>query len=234
MPVVSPVAVASAAATGLPILFLDTCALLEVLRFAQRPRKNLPQDIASVQRIAALSVGPSPGVVLVASSLLSREWCENEQSVRNQVERHLNELHDMLQHVADCGTSLGVNVVAPQVRQAGLVPALDALATVLRGAVQELVPTPSIESAAFRRELGGIGPAQKGKQCLKDCIIAETLLDFAASTQAPGRGPLVFLTYNSHDFAEGSKPHADLAADFSHHGVRLALNWSWAAHSLGL
>jgi len=74
-----------------------------------------------------------------------------------------------------------------------------------------------------------------GLLSLGDCVLAEALLEFAAATLAAGRGPLVFLTYNTNDFtAGGAAPHADLAADFTPLGIQLMTHWKWAAHSLGI
>lgn len=96
--------------------------------------------------------------------------------------------------------------------------------------------SPTVELAAYRRELAGRGPAHKGtKKCLKDCLVAESLLEFADATPLTARGPLVFLTYNHKDFTSGgTKPHVDLAADFLRLGIQLVTSWGWAVHSLGI
>lgn len=95
--------------------------------------------------------------------------------------------------------------------------------------------TQSIKLAAYGREVNGIGPARKGKQCIKDCTIVESLLCFTEELRSRSPVNLVFLTSNKEDFSDGgSKPHADLQGDFARLAIQLSFNWGMAAHSLNL
>lgn len=236
MPAVTLAQAVQAVAGGLPVLFVDTCALLEVVRFAERERTSLAADLAAASRVLAAQTAGTAGLVMVTSEIVQTEWQDNQRSVLTQVETHVQRVDEDALRVIACATSLGQTIAPPQLPALRVPAALHAFAERMLGAALELPHTTEIGMAAFKRELAGKGPAKKGsKKCLKDCIVTETLLDFARSVPKTGRGPLVFLTYNHRDFASGGqKPHADLAGDFAQLGIDLAFNWSWAAHSLGI
>lgn len=52
----------------------------------------------------------------------------------------------------------------------------------------------AIQLAAYRHETHGLGPARKGRQCLKDCIIVETVLAVARATCCHFQGRFALLS----------------------------------------
>ncbi|MGA2451352.1 MAG: hypothetical protein ABTD50_22060 [Polyangiaceae bacterium] len=233
---VAPVAQAArTAAGGIPILFLDTCALLEIIRFAQRPRPRLQADIEAASGARAAQSATLPRLLVVTAELVRDEWLRN-QDVLTEVEAHVRDVQDHADRVVASGTYLGRSIAAPLALPALRIPAaLHTLAGDLLADAVEIASSPAIDGAAFRRQLAGRGPARRGKDCLGDCVIAETLLEFAAAVRPAGRRPLVFLTYNTNDFTSGgAMPHSDFAADFNRLGIQLVTKWNWAAHSLGI
>lgn len=226
--------IAPAVAT-VPTLFLDTCALLEIIRFAQRPRAQLSLDVEAAWRLLSLHLNAPSALALVTSDVVAREWGDNEVSVLSQVEKHLLEVDEHIRRVAECSAALGSGVQHTLMSTCGLPKTLHYVANAMLSCSLLWHSTPGVERAAFLRQFNRRGPSRKGKDCLNDCIVAEALIDFARQTSGVGRGPIVFLTYNHRDFCDGGRRvHADLASDFSSLNIHLALSWSWAAHSLGL
>lgn len=237
MPIVSLAQAVLAAGAGGRLLFIDTCALLEIVRFAERKRAALASEVSAASRTLVAQTGSPQRLVVLTAEIVRTEWSENERGVLQQVEKHVERAHEDAVRVVTCGSSLGQTILpSPALPALGVPIALHAVAeSILTGAL-EITATPAVQNGAFTRELKGQGPARRGsKKCLKDCLIAETLLEFARATHGSGRGPIVFLTYNHHDFTSGgTKPHVDLAADFARLDIELLTKWSWAAHSLGL
>lgn len=236
MAVVSLADAVQAATPGLPILFVDTCSLLEILRFGKRARNNLQSDLGAATRARGRQTAAPPSLLVVTSDLVGVEWARNEQGVLTEVEDHVRNVQANTARIVDCGTYLG-QVIAPPLDLAplGVPAALHALAADLLADSKEIARSQPIEGAAFARQLAVKGPASRGKDCLGDCVVAETLLAFAAAVPMASRGRLVFLTYNTKDFTNGAAmPHVDLAADFTRLRIELVTDWGWAAHSLGI
>ena len=79
--------------------------------------------------------------------------------------------------------------------------------------------------------------ASKGKDSMKDCVVAEIYLDAARQLRAAGlHSAIVFVSSNTKDYCEqvGTVLRADLAQEFAVLGMEYAPNLAAAKHSLGL
>jgi hypothetical protein len=219
----------------MPVLFIDTCSLLDIPRIVERSRKPGP-EIDAAQRVLAAARGQTGNVALFVAEVVLAEWATNMPVVVEKLIAHVARVDEDAARIAGCARSLELGSLAATKLHDLRVPHL--LLEIAEALLQEATvveETEAIRLAAYRRETKGIGPARKGKQCLKDCTIAESLLRFTEELRPRNPADLVFLTANTEDFSDGgSKPHADLQGDFARLAINLNFTWGWAAHSLGL
>lgn len=213
----------------------DTCSLLDIPRIVERARKPGP-EIDAAQRVLAAARGQTGKIALFIAEVVLAEWATNMPVVVEKLAAHVVKVEKDAARIAGCVRALGLaDLTAPKLRELRVPHRLLEIAEALLQEATVIEETQSIQLAAFGREIRGIGPARKGKQCLKDCTIAESLLRFTEELRARSPAALVFLTSNTEDFSNGgSKPHPDLQGDFTRLTIQLNLSWEWAAHSLGL
>jgi PIN domain len=233
--VLDAAAAAAQVPAGTPILFIDTCSLLDIPRVVERARKPGP-EIDAAQRVLAAARGPTRKVALFIAEVVLAEWATNMPVVVEKLTAHVIKVEEDAARIAACGRALGhANLAATKLRELRLPHVLLEIAEALLQEATVIEETQMIRLAAFGREIKGTGPARKGKQCLKDCTIAESLLRFTEELRPRSPAGLVFLTSNTEDFSDGgSKPHPDLQGDFVRLAIQLNFSWGWAAHSLGL
>lgn len=226
-----------AAGPTVPVLVLDTCALLDILRVPIRAAdaKRAESVVRAASNVLAAVQGMPPRAHLLVAEVVLTEWSNNLPGVELTLTRHVSKLQADIDRLIACGSALGLPV--PLTRSA----ALDA--SPLRRLAENLLATAhvvsidgDIETAAFRRALRCIGPARKGKESLGDCAVAETLLRSVGSLRNAGFGGVaVFLSSNKEDFSNGgSLPHPDLEPDFKRLGIQWCVPWNHAVHAMGI
>jgi hypothetical protein len=235
MAVLDAAAAAAQVPAGVPVLVIDTCSLLDIPRVVERERKPAPEIDAAQRVLDAARARPLRVALFVAERVLS-EWATNKPVVLKKLEAHVAKVEDDLARIAACARPLGLAHLAATELQGMRVPhRLLEIAEALLQEATVIEETEPIKLAAFRREMMGTGPARRGKQCLSDCTIAESVLCLTSELRARSSAALVFLTSNKEDFSDGgSLPHSDLQGDFARLAIQLNFGWAWAAHSLGL
>jgi len=216
-----------------PVLFLDTCALLDVLRVASE-REDAPHRIIPAAEEVAAKASSSPRQMwLLGAERLDVEWDDNVRGVLDtigghiaRVDRSLARLHAAARSVSSIPTearsgdfSFVTAVRAPQLGPFELPERLrDICERVLRVLIR-LSPDADILRAAELRSMRGLKPAAKGKREHADCLIIETCFALCKSLRSRGFVErCAFVSSNTADFyGEGSplRPHEDLAGECS-------------------
>src|SRR5712691_4766352 len=83
MPIIAEAA-QQLSADNLPVLFIDTCILLDVIR---APLRKIPGCIQSAVELSEMQA--QSRCRIVASSMIQKEWGINEPAVMGELERHL-------------------------------------------------------------------------------------------------------------------------------------------------
>jgi hypothetical protein len=235
MAVLDAAAAAQLVPAGLPVLVIDTCSLLDIPRVLERERKPAPEIEAARHVLVAAQARPRRVALFVAERVLS-EWATNKPGVIAKLDAHVARVEEDLARIAACARPLGLAPMAATELHAMRLPHL--LLEIAEAILQEatvIEETEPIKLAAYMREIRGTGPAKRGKQCLSDCTIAESLLGLTAGLRTRSSAALVFLTSNKEDFSDGgSQPHPDLQGDFARLVIQLNFRWAWAVHSLAL
>lgn len=217
------------AADGLPVLFIDTCVLLDVIR---APLRKIPSCIESAIELAEMQA--QSGCKIVASSMIQNEWRVHEEAIVNELGRHLaSRDQDALAFHEACElVKVPLSFGKPLYQSAGLVAKLSDLSgNLLKNAIQ-LLPSGETTAKATSRTLASGRPARKGRG-LQDCIIIEEYLELCRQLQARGFAKAkVFCSSNTGDYEEGLKLHETLATEFGTVGLVFTNKLHWAVNEL--
>jgi hypothetical protein len=215
-----------------PVVFLDTCAILDV---ARAPARQQSASVAAADALHAHAVATPPKVYLLAADIVSVEWADNIPEARKEMVRTAAEFEH--------GLSAFRYSLTPMDPPDTL--ALDALAIVLakfaternnflvdlENRSQQLLNAcrlidrdPSATSAALDRVVAKRRPSHKKE--VKDSYILEHCL-LVARELAATVPFMLFVSSNTSDFvaSKGSTDlHSDLRADFATAGLTYAVS----------
>ena len=92
----------SAAATGVPVLLIDTCSILDVMRDPTRETLRIHERRAGLDLLAAAEGGAG-----VVAHQVALEFAEHDQSVQDEAERALKRLRGQIDRVNQLSAILG-------------------------------------------------------------------------------------------------------------------------------
>jgi len=217
----------------LPVLFADTCSLVDVIRAPMRPNKLKGCVLGATELRQLVSVAPIR-CRLVAPSFVPGEWLDHAASERTNLRNHLAELDE---YAADFhSTCSHVGIAPPFGKPAysivGLPDRLFDLSKLLLDNAIHLEPQDDTNMRAFGRAIKCTPPSKKGGE-VKDCTIVEECLEVCRLLGAAGfTRRLVFCTSNTADYCEGKNLHPAIAVDFAAVGLTFTTNLPWAVHEL--
>lgn len=216
-----------------PVLLLDNCAILDLIRYTARP-KNTPLPAAA--KIAAAVQSTPARCWLVKASLTDKEYADNHPQARDELGRFFTDLQESMDRFRAACAVLGVACPAPFGWPAQFVDVHVALAEQLLRTAVSLDGDAAIQQRAFAdRVILKRRPAHAG--AIKDAVMVEEYLELARLVRQGGfAGPMVFLTSNTNDFCAADKKalHPDLTTDFAATQLDLALVWPQAVAMLGV
>ncbi len=230
MPNVAAVA-AHLTAADLPVIFLDTCVLLDVIRAIKRRYANCVEH--AWRLLTAATIAPRQCSVVV-SHLVQHEWGANQQELLDDASRHLVEIHEQSGHFHDACGVFGIVPGFPRANYAGL-----GVAVGMHELSQQLLNCATVIDAdnecsgrAMTRVINNLPPSKQSGEA-KDCTILEEYLAVCSRLHAAGfPRKLVFCPSNKTDYCDHSHLPVNLAADFAAVGLRLTSNLSWGFHDV--
>ena len=217
------------------ILCLDTCSILDILRYPLRPQDlKVEEHEANLRllRIAELGIDIEVRMACV---------------VREEYKEHVDRIQD---HADDSFTGYknGIHKFDRLVNLHGNDGTIDlehweGHVQRCRNAadrwmqVAKIVPTPSyIVNRAFTRVRKRLRPAKTGNESMKDCVILETYLDYVSKIDRSSSRKVVFVSSNTSDFANdrGNEVADELRSEFNTLGLDYAPNMRKVGGLLGL
>lgn len=224
------------AAAGLPVLCIDTCSLLDIIRDPSR-ETALPHNAAAAMNLVQLMEGGSSVTCLLADQVRS-ELATHQQSVTDEATRGMQKMRESIERVDGL-----VSAFAPHVRtdiRHWSDHVANAVAVIQRwvGASVAAPQSPDVPMRAYSRVMHARAPARKGKDSLADCVVLETYIEAAAQLRQRGmKTPIVLLSSNVQDYTappSRSVLHPDLQSEFNSFGVAYATGFGMAKSLLRL
>jgi hypothetical protein len=216
-----------------PVLFLDTCILLDAIRATYRCLGS-----GYVQRaveLRTLLTSNPPQCALVVASIVPTEWSDYAPKVRDEVRSHLMKIQDQAVHFHDACATLGIPLTfgRPFYPGVGLADGLyDLSKSLLDGSIR-LDRDSGCESRGVGRVVAKKPPSKQGGE-VKDCVIVEECLELTRQLRANGFArKCVFSTSNMNDYGgPGGGLHPILAAEFAMVSLAFTADLPWAIHEL--
>ncbi len=214
-----------------PVLFLDTCILLDIIRSTHRCLTKYAERASELSRLAAAS---PPSCTIVVSSIVPQEWNDNAQAVMEEALRHLRKMEEQSSHFHDACQALGISVATPRTRygQSSLAEALRDLSRSLLDRAIRLDADAQSHVRAVARVVNRLPPALRRE--VKDSAIIEEYLAVCRGLQAAGFArKRVFCTSNTEDYCEaGNQLHSNLVVEFSACSLFFTTNLPWALQEI--
>jgi hypothetical protein len=227
-------AVAKIQASGLPVLFADTCILLDVIRAPLRPADLLVCVEAALELLQFITAPPAR-CTLVAASFVAREWYRHAAYETDSLRAHLTRIDGEADRLHQFCSQVGITPTFPKpdYRLTSLAERLNDVSRRLLDAALHLEPDQECIIRAHGRATNYTAPSLKGGE-VKDSTIVEECLEVSRQLQAAGFSPKrVFCTSNRNDYCEkGSRLHSTLAADFGAAGLGFATSLPWAVNEI--
>jgi hypothetical protein len=223
-------------AQAAPLLCLDTCAVLDLMRDPTRTGTQVNNGACAKFLLERVDGG---ALVVVVAEQVATEFACHVQQVHDETQAAMKRLAGQIGQV---DALVAVHALAPsapldtahwschgaQTRQ----HAERWLAVALR-----LQHSDALAASAFRRVNQARAPARPGKDSSKDCLIVETYVDAVTRLRQAGfTAPAVFVSSNTKDFTDNNAAvlRPELAADFATAGLIYAPNFGAVRHHLGL
>ena len=215
-----------------PVLFLDTCIYLDIIRATDRCLKGFVQ---SGSDLLALLMAVPPQCTLVAASMIPTEWKDNAQKVRDDVNGNLGKIQERASMFHEACGILGISpgFGRPSYAGVGLVERLHDLSKELLDRSVQLGNDSQSTLRGVNRVVCKIPPSKQGGE-LKDCVIVEEYMGLTRQLRANGfTSKCVYCTSNMKDYGDqNGKLHPALDAEFGTIDLRFTSNLPHAVYEL--
>lgn len=227
--------IVSLAVLGSPVLCVDTCTVLDVIRDITREAVVLSDASAGLSLLAAAETGSD--LIVFMAEQVTLELATLVAGVEQEALSGLAKFQTQAQRIHDVAVAYGaqgafqINHLDGHVNRAKTV--LNRWQSVAR-----LVPqNDDVTKRAFRRVNEPRTPARRGKESMKDCVIVEAYIETASQLRAAGLiAPIVFASSNTKEYYAPNTRHLqnDIDADLSTVLLDYAPNFGAAKYLLGL
>ena len=220
---------------GVPILCLDTCSILDVMRDPTRDSARAPDALAALHLLDKMEAGLD--LIGLIADQVHLEFNAHVDPVQQEAEHALKKLRDQLKRIDEIAIAFGAAANTNLLH-------LDAHVTRTRAVVNRWIAAAAaakqssdIASRALIRLNQARTPARKGKDSMKDCVVIETYLEVIGQLRRSGlTSKVVFISSNTKDYTgeTGSHLRQDLAGEFAALSIEYASNFSMARYLLAL
>jgi hypothetical protein len=216
-----------------PILCLDTCDFLDILRCFEE-RGNKQGEVG--RRLLDVLIADPDRVQVVITELVRHEWGQNLEDAKRKAFGYLQEMEQRIERVINSCEHAQIVVVRPSIKlaQIPLVEGLIDLAERLM--IQALILEKDFEciEKALARVMDKRRPSHRGE--IKDSIHLEHYLEFSRRLSQTGfTEPRIFVSGNRSDFWDGPPQlHRDLRIEFDEVGLQFFGKLDAALGRLGI
>lgn len=203
-------------AASAPVLMIDTCSLLDIVREPMRQDCKLGNIKAAMAMLLAAEAG-SKLTVLIAEQV-ALELNDNTTEVMRVAGNAMNRYITQAQHIDLVAMEFGAT---GSMSTAHLVDHVVRAKTILDRWVTigiQVPAGPAVSQKAMHRVRHGIAPSKRGTENSKDCFVIESYLEVAAQLNAAGFAErMVFGSSNTNEYLDpvSKQPPSPLDADLT-------------------
>jgi hypothetical protein len=227
-----PLDVATVARRSVPVLCIDTCSLLDIMRDPTRDKPSPNERQAAVDLVSELENG---NLVCLVAELVATEFGEHDIRIQQEALKAIKKLNAQ---VAQANESHGIFRPPRAINLIHLedqvVPARAIVGRWL-GAACTALSSAEILAKATGRVIRNVAPAAKGKESTKDCVIFETYLAaVGALRDHQMTSNAVFLSSNVNEYLDMRRTvKSDIQQDLDRLLLTYAPNMAAAKYQLG-
>jgi len=229
---VTPFDPAAIAALSVPVLCIDTCSLLDIMRDPTRDGAQARDRQAAIDLTQRLE---NEDLICLVAEQVEIEFAEHDANVQSEAATAICKLRERVDranqiHAAFLG-AVSVNLTHLD----GMVASARKIITCWTSAAYRVPSSTAIFTSAMDRVNRNISPARRGKDSVKDCVVLETYLTAVDALRAAGLPTnAVFLSSNTKEYlTDGKVLKPDLVPDFTRTNIAYAPNMSAAKAILG-
>jgi hypothetical protein len=220
---------------AVPVLCVDTCAVLDLMR---DPTRETALPRIRKAGLDLVDLAEQGGLAILLADQVALEFAANEPDVREEASRALRKLRQQVERLDELAGVYGAKGTAEMGHLDDHVDRARAVVARLMDVAICVTPSNDIPGRAMVRVNEARAPAAKGKESFKDCVVFETYLEAGAQLRAGGcQAPIVFVSSNPKEYFEpggGSVLKADIAHDLGIPGMAFAVSMEHAKNALGL
>jgi hypothetical protein len=223
------------ATLGAPILCVDTCTILDVIRDITRESIRSSDLHAGLTLVTAAE--SNTDLVVLMAEQVSIELNANLQAVQDEANEKLEKFVKHAQRIHEIATVFGASGAFITSHFDGHVSRARLLLDRWAAVARNVPSNPQIVGRALTRVNAPRTPARKGKESMKDCTVVETYLEVAQQLRSQGlKAPIVFASSNTKEYYAPNTFHlqSDIAIDLAAVKIDFAPTFGAAKHSLGL
>lgn len=206
-----------------PVIFFDTCTLLDIVRSATR--KDIHSEIVSS---ATTLISLFDDKWLLATEVVNKEWQNNIDNVEREVRNAISNLHNnalMFQETLKYSPSVDKWDYSKDFKSYKLEKELRSVSDNLRKSLILIKDDENCILRANKRVVNGIAPASKGKAEFKDCSIIEHYLELSRKLKSLNFVyPVFFVSSNKNDFGTEYDIKEPLKTDFENTNLKYLNN----------
>jgi hypothetical protein len=221
------------ASAGVPVLCIDTCSILDIMRDPTRETAKPNDRQAAIDLVAAAESGR---LICLMAEQVAIEFSGHDQPVQDEAERNLKKVREQVERINKLSAVFGAPGNVNLAHLDDHVGRARAVVGRWLAKLGNVTPSPLAPAKAFARVNAGIAPARRGKESSKDCLVYETYLEAVSALRGAGvTTPIVFLSSNTNEYlTEGRILNPDIAAEFCAINLGYAPNMGAAKYALGL
>lgn len=220
------------AAHSVPVLCIDTCSLLDIMRDPTRDGANAHHRLAAIDLVQRLE---NLDLVCLIAEQVEIEFASHDADIQLEATNAIRKLRERVDQANQIYSAFLGTVNVNLTHLDNMVASARQAITRWIKAAHRVPSSADIYTKAIGRVNRNIAPARKGKDSVKDCVVFETYLTAVDALRAAGMPTtFVFLSSNTKEYLTESKAlKPDFVADFNGNKIKYASNMSMAKALLG-
>jgi PIN domain len=216
-----------------PVLLLDTCSIIDIIRVPIRPT---PRDLlGAAQKILDRAVRPQRRLWSIVNQQVVQEWDDNAAKVAGEVTATITRTEESARRLVATARYVAPSQSLSAFSLGGL--ELEGLLIARSRSLLDGSAVLDDDETCLQRALDrmrkGIAPSSKGKPEYKDCHIIEHFLELAGRLRSRGfSDQIIFVSSNTEDYGKGPGACPPLDAEFGAVQLQFVTDIAWAESQL--
>lgn len=217
-----------------PILCLDTCSVLDILRDPGRRDVEAQEQAASLSLLDFAELGSA--LEVRAADQVRHEFADRVAEVQEETTRGLSILRVQVRKIDELVGIHGAKGHIAMEHWDGHPERCRQAADRWMRVAKPASSSSDIVGRAYARVTKALRPARRGRSEIKDCVILETYLAYVRKVRENSTRTVVFVSSNTRDFANerGNDVADEIRDEFLALDLKYAPNMRMARRLLGL